>query len=457
MLLAEVRAWCARQGLFAPGELVLAACSGGPDSLALVHLLQRLGEERGFSLAVAHVDHCFRGEASAADARFVAAYCAGRGLLCVQTAIDVPAHLERHGGSPQDAARQLRYAWLRAEARCLGASCLATGHHGDDQAETVLLHLLRGAGAEGLAAMAPREGLLVRPLLAVRRQQIEAYCRQHGLQPRQDESNRKDVYRRNHLRHRLLPALARYNPEVVAALGRTAQIVRQEHDFVRSQALAELEACAQDEGEGLLVAVPSLVRCHPAVQREVWRQALEKKRGSLKGICFVHVESLMELAKAGRPGAKVELPGGWQAVRDYRTIRLGPAGAERRQAPGGAWQAPLQTPGVTPLPDGRCLRASWEPLSEAEGPVLALAWERLAPPLAVRFRQAGDAFRPRGLGGRKKLKEFFIDAKLSRGRRDAVPLVCDREGILWVTGLRSDERAAGAGRQLYVRLEEHFK
>ena len=233
MLLSKVRSWCERRQLFPKEALVLAACSGGPDSLALVQVLQCLAGEQGFRLAVAHVDHCFRGEASAADERFVAEFCRQRQLPYQAVAIDVPGYLQEHGGSSQDVARRLRYQWLRETAAALGASYIALGHHADDQAETFLLHLLRGAGTEGLAAMAEQEGLRVRPFLQVRRQERERYCREQGLTPRLDESNLKDKYLRNRIRHHLLPDLKDYNPEIVPALTRAADIIREEHDFVR--------------------------------------------------------------------------------------------------------------------------------------------------------------------------------------------------------------------------------
>ena len=457
MLLSKVRSWCKRRQLFPPQSLVLAACSGGPDSLALVHVLQHLAEEQRFRLAVAHVDHCFRGEASAADERFVAEFCRQQQLPYQAVAIDVPGYLKEHGGSSQDAARRLRYQWLLETARAMGASYIALGHHADDQAETFLLHLLRGAGAEGLAAMAEQEALLVRPFLQVRRHEIEEYCSEQGLKPRLDESNLKDKYLRNRIRHHLLPNLRDYNPGIVSAITRTADIIREEHDFVRQEALKAQERCVFWLDNSCQVELLAYASYHPAVQRELWRQVLEKKRGSLTGICFVHVENLLKLAAEGRTGAVQTLPGGWQVRKDYDCLVLEPlAAAAQGPSREAGWQREVDVPSVTVLPDGSRLETSWLAFAKAaDSAVLALPWEAVALPLVVRFRQPGDVFQPAGMGGRKKLKDYLIDAKVPQSQRDQLPLLCDAQGILWVAGLRADVRAVGAGKQLYVRLQRN--
>ena len=457
MLLSKVRSWCERRQLFPSNSLVLAACSGGPDSLALVHVLQRLAFEQGFCLAVAHVEHGFRGEASVADEQFVAGFCRERRLLYRTVALDVPGYLRKHGGSPQEVARRLRYQWLRETASSLEASYIALGHHADDQAETLLLHLLRGAGSEGLAAMAEQEALLLRPFLQVRRREIEAYCSEQGLRPRLDASNLQDKYLRNRIRHHLLPDLSDYNPGIVPALARTAAIIGEEHDFLRQEAKKALEQCVSWQETHCLIGLSAFSQYHAAVQRELWRQILEKKRGSLTGICFVHVENLLKLASEGRTGAVQVLPGGWQVRKDYDCLVLEALVADTQgQSEGAGWQCEVTVPGVAILPNGSKLETSWLAFGEAaDATVLSLAWEAVETPLLVRFRQPGDAFRPAGMKGRKKLKNYLIDAKVPQAQRDQLPLLCDAQGILWVAGMRADARTVGAGKQLYVRLQRN--
>lgn len=218
-MLNTVRKWIERHKLVGRGDVILAACSGGPDSVALVHLLAGLRQEYGFSLAAAHVNHLLRGAESDADAVFVADFCGRLGLPLYQGSVDVRAFMSETGRSLEDAARVLRYRFLRETARGLGGAKIATGHHRDDQAETVLLNLFRGAGGAGLAGIHPAANGVIRPLLSVSRAGIEAYCRDNKLGFRTDSTNLETDYQRNYLRRELMPVLARrFNANIAATL-----------------------------------------------------------------------------------------------------------------------------------------------------------------------------------------------------------------------------------------------
>lgn len=454
-MLRAVREFIARHGTPAAGDTVLAACSGGPDSVALVHALAGLKGEYGFTLAVAHVNHLLRGAESDADAAFVDELAARLGLPFYQTSVDAASYAEETGRSLQDAARAVRWRWLRATAAGLGGAVIATGHHADDQAETVLLNLFRGAGSAGLAGMKPAAAGIIRPLLAVDRAAIDDYCREHGLASRLDSSNLSTDYQRNLLRLEVMPRLAAaFNANLAATLGRTAQVVGDEHEYVAGAAAAAWPRVARQEGEALAVDCRALAELPVALRREVFRQALEKKRGNLTGISFLHVEKLLELASEGTTGNAVTLPGGLTARREYGDVLLTAAvpPAAGITPPGVA----LAVPGTTEVPVlGATVtaRLSAERPPDAGPDSAVFAWDELSPPLYVRTRADGDVFRPAGLGGSKKLKEFFIDAKVPRRRRDGVPVIADSRGILWLAGLRQAERGrAGAGTQQFLQL-----
>jgi len=260
----KVRQYAERYDLFRPGELVVVAVSGGPDSLCLLHLLHGLAPALGLQLHVAHLNHGLRGEDADADARFVAGFAAALGLPCTIGQADVRALADAPGISLEEAARQARYRFLSETARAVGARTIAVGHNADDQAETVLMHFLRGSGLAGLRGMAPKTALgeywlggiasrqtpplamtsggadfwLIRPLLAIPRRAIEAYCAEHGLAPRFDRSNADTTFFRNRLRHELLPILEQYNPAIRAILAHTAEALAGDHQIVR----AEVEA-----------------------------------------------------------------------------------------------------------------------------------------------------------------------------------------------------------------------
>ncbi|WP_371365699.1 tRNA(Ile)-lysidine synthase [Sporomusa rhizae] len=439
-MLDKVKNWANNHNIFMAGSRILAACSGGPDSLALVHLLNSLKEEYSFGLAVAHVNHQFRPEA-AEEAEFVAAFSAKLGLTCHVTSIDVPAYAKANRLSPEEAGRLLRYQYLRRIAADWGGARIATGHHRDDQVETVLIHFLRGAGSGGLRGMRAVNGDILRPLLAVSRKEIEEYCILHQLQPCQDSSNFTTDYLRNRVRLELLPELEKsYNPALRDAIWRLAVLAGDEYEYIKGQA-AKLWGTIAKEGKSITIDSQGLARQHKAVQREIIRQAIEKKRGALTGISFEHVEKLLTMVLSATVGSLYPLPGGLVARKTYTGLELGektefvkPVFLKASEPvvltiPGATAYAGRQITAeiVTKMPQTRQVNTAIFDL------------EQLSLPLTVRTRLPGDRFRPMGLNGSKKLKEFFIDNKVPEAERDQVLLITDSQEIIWVSGQRQSQ------------------
>lgn len=446
-MLAKVKYWIDRQSLLRAGDRVVAACSGGPDSIALVNILYALRGEYDFTLVVAHVDHMLRGSESRADADFVEAMCRKLEIDCYRTAIDVPRFIATMGGgSTEAAARQLRYKYLQEVAAKLGGAKIATGHHRDDQAETVLLNLLRGAGSTGLRGMQAQNGNIIRPLLSVSREEIAAYCQQQQLSYRIDQTNYETDYLRNRLRWELIPLLERdYNPNIKQNLWRTAMLQADEHDFLRRQAASWCLGIITEVNNKLVLDSNKLKSLHIAGQREVLRLALEKKRGSLTGITFSHVERLIWLNLHGRVGSVIELPGGIRAEKGYKAIEImADAGVQNEPPTIVPPGIKLMIPGIT-LVHQLAIQVSTTVVSPAEHTADHLSatfdWDALHPPLYVRTRLPGDWFIPCGMPGRKKLKEFMIDAKIPRRERDCIPIFADGQGIIWIGGYRYADRA----------------
>ncbi len=446
-MLDKVKAWVSRHRLLVPGSRILAACSGGPDSLALVHILNQLKDTYGFCLAVAHINHMFRPEA-AQETEFVADFSAGLGLQCHVTSIDVPAYQQAQKLSAEEAGRILRYQYLRQVAADWGGARIATGHHRDDQAETVLINLLRGAGIGGLRGMRPLNGDIVRPLLSVSRREIEEYCLKYHLDPCQDSSNFTTDYLRNRIRLNLLPLLeADYNPSVREALWRLAVLAGDEHDYICQEA-GKLwgEIITHDRGKAVIDS-RALSSLHPALQRACIRQVIEKKRGTLTGISFIHVENLINMALLGEVGSLMTLPGGLIARRTYTTLEIGGSGSCITSAEHNCETVPAEIaiPGITRL---NSLTVTAEIVSEpsAGGPGTAVFdLDQLCLPVTLRGRLPGDRFRPSGLKGSKKIKDFFIDRKVPEAQRDAVPIVSDQQEIIWVAGYRQSEHGLITG------------
>lgn len=446
MMLEKIKKYCERHQLLETGDMVLIACSGGSDSLALAEVLLALREHFGLILAVGHVNHMFRGVESDGDACFVATFCAERGLPYYETKVDVPAYCETHRLSKEEGARVVRYAFLRETAKMLGGAKIATGHHRDDQAETVLMHLIRGAGSGGIGGIPARNQEIIRPLLAVSREEIERYCEDKRLMPRTDSTNFETDYVRNRIRLNLLPEMAaHYNPVIKDALCRTAELVSTEHAFVRENAANIWNAVIVAAEKKIIFRRDELSGLHPALKRELARMAIESLQGNLKGIGFDHVESLLRFCDSGKVGALLELPGNLILRCGYRTAELFFREALIHGTRVGETETLLYLPGLTKVPQcGISIKAAL--LERYERPMNK--WTtifdpaRLLLPLYVRQRRDGDRFQPDGMHGTKKLKDFLIDMKVERGKRDTIPLVCDQAGILWVGGYRRSRRGA---------------
>jgi tRNA(Ile)-lysidine synthase len=296
--------------------------SGGKDSVALLDALVSLRRRRGFRVVAAHLDHGLR-PGSAEDAAFCAALCDRLEVLFRAGMADVRARAARERGGLEQAARRERYAYLRRVQDEEKAAAIAVAHTRDDQAETLLLRLLRGAGSTGLAGMRPRAGDVVRPLLAVSREEVLAHLRERSLDWREDPSNADTAHRRNRVRHELIPYLEeRFNPGIRAALARTASLLADEAAHVRAEAESLLAAIAREEGDALVLGRVALAEAPTAVARGAIRQALARA-GGLAQVGALHVERVLQLTRAKAPsGRRLPLPGGREARFTRDAVRL---------------------------------------------------------------------------------------------------------------------------------------
>jgi len=418
------------------------AVSGGPDSMALLHALYALRDELGLRLVVAHLDHCLRGESSRRDAEFVAAEARRLGLPSRFARTDVGALRREMGGSIEMAARHARYDFLARVAAELEADAVAVGHTADDQVETIILGLLRGGGLRALRGIPPERPIaqrsevrVIRPLLRVWRAELSGFLAERGIAYRTDETNADTSFARNWVRHELLPLLeARWGRAVRERLRRLA-----EHAAELSRAVARQAETLLAEEQGKVAFPVEGVRALPAlVQAEVFRVAFARAGG--RGELTRRVVRALEGLLAGPSGRQVSLPGGVVARRDYGVVRMG------RPAEKPALEARLPVPGRLEVPAvGLWVEA--RPCDPGSARLSSSRWEEFADldavgdELVVRTRRAGDRFVPLGLGAAKKLKDFFIDQRVPRDERDKALLVCGQRGIVWVVGLRLDERA----------------
>ena len=472
LLVKRVRQTIERYDLLPRGEPVVVGVSGGPDSLCLLHVLWCLADDYDLMLHVAHLNHRIRGAEADADAAFVADLAAEWGLPCAITARDVPALAHQHKLAMEEAARQVRYTFLAEVARQVGSRTVAVGHNADDQAETVLMHFLRGAGLAGLRGMLPKTPLsdyrllegqtgaalsLVRPLLETPRAEIEAYCAEHGLRPRFDRSNLDTTYFRNRLRHELLPYLETYRSNIREVIRRMARVVVDDYALLR-EVLEEtwVKVMRAADDEAIILDLAGWRALPLSLQRATVREAVHRLRRHLRNINFCHIEDAVTVAREKGTGAVASLPQGLRLTVGYEVLTL--AGEDYRPVPLD-WPAllvealPLAVPGRTPMPglSGWRVEAQW--LSPDELPP---GWATDPDPwqafldagavsegLSLRQRRPGDRFQPQGMGGRSKsLSDFLINVKVPAAWRDWVPLLVSGDDcILWVAGWRLDERA----------------
>ena len=470
-LLRDVQSYIESHALLEPGGRLVVGVSGGPDSVTLLHLLWRMAGPLGLSLHVAHLHHGIRGADADGDADFVAALAEAWELLCTVKRIDLPTIAARDKLALEEAARRARYAFLYDVARQTGATRIAVAHNADDQAETVLMHLLRGAGPAGLRGMLPSTRLrdyhmlpvspapapdvhLIRPLLDTPRADIEAYCAEHHLETRFDRSNLDTTYYRNRLRHEVLPYLAQINPQIADRLRALSAVVQADYDL-----LHEFVSVAWDT---LLVqACPDTIafnlvgwREQPlSVQRALIRRATYKLCRELRNVNFVHIEEAVRLAQRGITGTQATLPHGLRLTIGYTTLTIAQEHA-LHLPPELPWLTPGETlplagPGEIALRDGWRLHVQdvphWNLDAIANNVNPLVAWidaDALGDAPVLRTRRRGDRFQPQGMGGSTvRLSDLLINTKVPKLWRDHVPLLEADGHILWVVSVRVSERA----------------
>lgn len=462
-LLARAAEYARKHSLIAEGDHVLAAVSGGPDSVALLDVLTRLKACFGIrQITVAHFDHRLRAAESDRDREFVRELARGAGLAFQCGTADVRAVSASEKISLEMAARICRHAFLRETAARLGARKTAFGHTANDQAEEVLLRIIRGTGPAGAKAMLPRTASgIIRPLLFATRDDILRHIAEHDLDYRNDSSNTEPFCQRNVLRLEIFPLLRKtFHPEVVHTLSRYAELAREEDTWWELQVREAWDsACTEHDPVSVSFDLEMLRGMHTAVLRRLLRRAVEELLGSLSGIHQVHLEPLVAAIPLEKPGKSIRFPGGIEARQSsgklvIRKLRAVSAGA-------GPGEVEIDRPGAYSF--GPLLFqfdiAAESSGREQTGPECArMDADKVAWPLRLRLWLPGDRFRPAGMRGSKKLQDFFIDSRIPREERHAVPILCDRDKICWVAGLRLDERVkAGPDtkRVLTARLEKN--
>ncbi|HWQ58578.1 MAG TPA: tRNA lysidine(34) synthetase TilS [Clostridia bacterium] len=425
----KIAAFIRENGLIPAGSSVVAGVSGGADSVALLRVLVLLSREMDFVVSAAHLNHCIRGQAADEDEAFVAGLCEGMGISLYRERLDIPRLAREHSRTLEEEGRVARYAFFERAQAHFCADLVAVAHHKDDQAESVLLHLVRGSGLAGLTGMRPGRGDLIRPMLCVRRAEIEAYLAAEGIPYRTDATNLVPEGTRNRLRLDVIPYIERHvNPAFTQTLCSMAELLGRDEEYLAAAARDALAKAARPGGYDRL----SLASLPSPIQSRAIRMALAAV-GAEVDIERAHVEKVSALLGA-KTGAMLDLPGALARISYGLIVFERPGGRAAEE-----FELQLLIPGDTVTPDGVFRAEVMQDTSVVADPYVAyFDLERLPPCIVARRRRAGDRFFPLGAPGSRKLKEYFIDRKVPREARE-VPLVAAGSEVLFVPGFRIAE------------------
>ena len=455
-LLRIVEETVTAHGMLKENDSVVVGVSGGPDSVALLHLLRALTERFFLKLGIAHLNHCLRQSDSDKEAAFVETLSDRLGLPCHIHKEDVYEYQIKNRLSLEEAARRVRYTFLNRVAETNRYHKIALGHHSDDNAELVLMNLFRGSGPLGLSGIPPvRGGKIIRPLIKLSRSEIIDFLNQNSLKYVSDASNRDTRYLRNKVRHKLIPLLkTAYNPKISETLNRLSSIMLSEEAWIEDVIHPLFEKTVLDvQDDRITFSVSMLDRLHTAAQRRILRKAISRIKGDLRRISFVNIDAVLRLLEKGPTYGRLDLP---DRIRIRRSGDVIVISQEKRALRNLDVKSGHSKPFVfeyniakpesvfikeigahieftemstETLPDG-CCAGQYTGFFDKD---------TIGFPMVVRNYRQGDAFRPMGMAGTQKLKKFFIDKKVPRNERIKCPILVSRNKIIWVVGHRADE------------------
>lgn len=438
---------------------VLIGVSGGPDSMALLHLLVSLREQWNLRLIALSVDHQLRGEESKADVQYVKEMCDQWGVEVITTAIDVRTYEKKHRISTQVAARELRYDFYREQMAKLRADYLALGHHGDDQVETMLMSIVRTASSASLLGIPVKRkfshGLLIRPLLGASKAQIKQYCQQNDIHPRFDPSNKDIEDTRVFFRKKIIPIIKEKNDNIHTTIQYLSESLQEDESFLQKEAKQLLNDLIQygEDGQSASFKIDQFKTYAQALQRRFFHLILNYLYdGKLpKSLSYTHENHFFELINEQHGTVNMNFPRQLIVERSYDTLSF----YFEQNAKDEPFKKEIIIPGETTLPDGSMISTQIvsERYIDQDEYTYICAEKAVTLPLYIRTRRPGDRISWKGLNGSKKLKDLFIDEKIARNERDTWPIVVDQQGnLLWVIGLRKGEIKCNDHHNSWIQL-----
>jgi len=426
-----------RYSMLSEKDRVLVGLSGGPDSVSLLIALKRLQDALSLKLYTIYIDHGLRPKETTKEIEFCKSISETLGVGFTSRAYDVKEFAKSQRLNLQEAGRILRYRAFEEESIRLGANRIALGHTLNDQIETFLIRLLRGAGLKGLSGIPPVRGKIIRPLIETKKEEILEFLKKEGISYMVDSSNLEGKYLRNRLRGEIIPVLLKFNPNLIETLSNTIDVIGEEDRYLELAVTKTLmRLISRKDDASVELFLQPLENLDRVILRRVLRRAISETKG-LSGIGFRHIESIINLIKEGASGDRLYIPKGIRAIKKYSTLLI------TSKPPLRLSTYTLEAGGEVFLKEAGLLIVASLPLESAPQKTKDMAVfdaEKLRFPLIVRARAKGDFFYPEGFGKRKKLQDYFVDEKIPRDGRDSIPIVTSGEDIIWVLGLRKDER-----------------
>jgi tRNA(Ile)-lysidine synthase len=425
------------------GDKVVVGVSGGPDSICLLHVLLKLRDRFSLGLIAAHVNHGLRGKDADADAKYVEDFCRTNDVefRCIKE--DIHKISAERNVSDETAGREIRYEFFERLKRENQADKIAIAHNLNDQAETVMMRIMRGTGLEGLVGIKPiRDGVYIRPLLTCARAEIEGYCSRNGISPRIDKTNFESIYARNKIRLELIPYIEKnFNKDIINVLNRLSQGAKVDSEYLEQETEKKYKKYCKNLETKVIIAKEAFLE-HEAVSTRLIRMAFSQVLGNLRNFDRIHIYQVIQLQRNGT-GKKLMLPNGVAVFNNYGDISIYIHGVQDEAARNIEDVFKLRM-GVNELKN-LGLRVTIEQISDEEDCrsknefIKCFDSSKVNGDITLRFRKPGDKFNPLGMDGSKKLKDIFIDMKVPQDKRDKTPLICFGGNIAWIVGYKTSD------------------
>ena len=439
-LINEVEEFCIKKHLISSGDRIVVGVSGGPDSLCLLTLLNQMSKRYDFKLFVVHINHSLRDEADFEE-EYVKKYCEKLDIEFFSKKIDILKISKEEKRSTEEVAREKRYEFFYEVLNKVDGNKIAVAHNKNDNAETILLNLLRGCGTEGLNGIVEKNGSIIRPLINISRKEIERFCNENGLTPMIDKSNFENVYTRNKIRNLIIPRLEEINPDIINGLFRFSRIIRDDEEFINDYVELVYSEVAQVDSENIYILKDKFSALKIGLKRRVLRKAICDFTGSLKDVSFSTINNAIKEFEYSKNGSLIKILNNVNVLVEYNKLKFIKNKKEIED-----YIYELNVPGKTYIKElNKWIITEVKPSCdvgdiEKNPNIHFFDIEKTGKKLYVRNRKNGDYFFPTGILGKKKIKDFFSDLKIENSKRYQIPIITNGNEIIWVVGFRSSRK-----------------